>query len=1340
MATFLYFSNPFAPTEQVEKFAHEGGISILDWLEMTGRARVFSDGKEVTGPDGELRTIFAEFDRPTICVVNGEQRPQAFWRFYVVQPGDTVSFSVIPGWEGVIIALVVAIVVAVATVLLMPVPEQPAGTPDADPVFTLSGQRNQARLSQPIEVVYGRCRVWPSYAARPYNVYSGNEQYQFNLFCIGQGFYEVHSILIEDTPIQNFQEATFEIIPPGAAMTLFPDNVDTSIEVSNIQLFGPNEEEYDGWTGPFVANAPGTTTNRLEVDLTFPGGLFWNHEGALLNSSATVEFEYQSVDDFGNPIGGWASLGTWTFTDNSNTPLRFTQGLEVAPGRYQVRGRRTSNRSTQSSVTNDVYFEAMRAFMPSTKVYGDVTLLAVKMRATNSLNNNSRVRVNGFVTRQLPIWDSGSQTWSDPISTRSPVWAFCDVFRNRVYGGRLPDEFLDLDGLLELDAHFTVTNKRFDWTFDQRATVWEAAKTIARVGRCVPMLFGSRVGMVRDRLKTVPVAVFGPDNTVKGSFKWDIELSGIEPVDHVVMTYTDPDTWKDATVECGLPGMSRDNPETIKFAGCTNLQHAYREGMYIMSGKRYWRETVSFRTGLEGMLPNYGDLIAVLHDVPRWGQWGAVVQITEGQASYVFPADFEDFPNGRVYFVGYYNGKPAYTSDRTANASPYTDVFIRLYWSVADSLWLFEKSQADAVQLVPMPDSADKEDAEELGLTAQVVTVIDLTRPVTFPEPWATTVIAFRTKTGGTLGPFPAYDGGHPFAVVTTSTVDETKLLFDAQAEPVGFYFGLTDRWSKLCQVVDIQPSDGEEVEIMATNYDARVFAYDNSESPTTPPVVQPPAIPDLPTVTGLVVGRPSGVNGLQKITATWKPTPGATSYVVEKSANGNKWAGRRQTTDTSIDFLVDYAATVYIRVAAVNVDIGPWTTWTGEVGYAANPPAAPVGLALASAWTGTSLQTTWQPVPDSQGYRVTVYPTGSPTPLREDESLSTSYDYTLAKSLADGNTSRALTVKVTAANSAGQSTAATLDATNAVPGAATSLASFLDTGTTYNCTWTFAVPADFLKFRVYRGLTPGFTPSSGNMVYEGTTAGCQITTGGNTNYWKVATMDVWGTEETMSSEATIIGTNTYTALIAGSHRSFITDDFTDWVTSVSGNPDSGNLVSWTSSDPAAVNRTVAAAQAVGTASAPKRWHRGQSRLGFLAADTPSTRAGLVFAAKANGNVWPRCFTFTDASILSVNFSVGEVVLEQAAGGLLKFGVPLTTTAWYVVAIAWSATSGDAKVWVNGSPVAVSSGSYNPSLRVLQATGNASFAEAALGDMIVLANPTDADMVSASNLMKTRWV
>lgn len=1100
-ANIFFFENPFEPTQH-RHLTHAGEVTVREWL------------REHFGPD------WVEFGVPTLAMLNGRELMRAEWETELLKPGDILKFVTLPGYEAIVyVILAIVVIVAVAAVLMMPVPQNPGELPNADPTYTIKGQTNQLRLMEPIEVVYGRCRVWPSYASRPYNVYSGNEQYQFNLFCFGQGEFEIDpdEIMIEDTPVANFQDVTFQIVNPGEAVTLFPDNVITSIEVSNLQLFGPNEDEFDGWVGPFVANGPGTKTNRIELDVIFPQGLYGTWEGAILNQTSVVEFERREIDDDGNPVGGWVTLGDYVFTRAENTPQRVTIGVDVPEGRYEVRGQRTNNVSGGLNSITTTFWEALRTFLPSRRNYGNVTLLAIKLRASNNLNDNSRQRVNAFVTRKLPTWHP-VDGWTDPVPTRSIVWALVDLFRS-YYGGKLADEYVDLAGLYAEHVFYTVQGKTFDWVFDQRGTVWEAARAICRVGRAVPMLFGSRVGMVRDKPKTLPTVMFTPDNIVKDSWRLNVACFEPDAVDHVIMEYVNPQTWKQETVVAAIPGMSRENGENIKFAGCTSRLHAWREGMYILLGKHKWRKECQITTGLEGNIPTFGDLASISHDVPRWNQFGivnaldvATVYRSEDSSPNMF--QLPELRNGRVWLSS--NGK-----DNPDGSEHWEEI----YWS--GSYWAEHIVHGDAHgtgaygEDVATPDLVD-------GLNLEAGVAVDLallSKDVTFGEPWVAFSIMFRNKLGGIEGPFPVEPGPDASTVIVTlpPSFDPDDLVFDNNKEPVMFSMGMNELRQGLFQITNLTPSGDDTVAVSAVNYTDEVFAYDEEspdpeETPTLPPIT-----PDLPEVTGLVVTRPKGIGGIYKALASWNPAPGASYYLVETSADGANWTARGQVTVPQFIYSVQLAQTLWIRVAAVGVAAGPWNVWNGDVGFATEPPAAVVGLVLDAPFTGLAVETSWQPNVGAAQYRVRVYETGESVPLRVDDTTDTAFDYTNAMAAADGTPVRNMTIEVAAVNSAGESTAATLDVYNAPPSAPTGLGSALDSGTTYNVIWTHTAPADFLHYKVYKSTTPGFTPGPGNLVYTGTANGCQINTGGTLpTYWRVAALDVWGPEESMSAEATI--------------------------------------------------------------------------------------------------------------------------------------------------------------------------------------------------------------------------
>jgi hypothetical protein len=531
-------------------------------------------------------------------------------------------------------------------------------------VYSLQGQRNSIRLGEPIECAYGKNRIFPSYASRPYFEYRDNDQYLFSLFCVGQGSYEIHSVSIGETALSEFEEVQYEIIPPGGTVTLFPTSVYTSSEAGGQKIPAPNEDDYpdpDGWVGPFVCNPAGTQATELQIDLVYPKGIYhMNDEGNLENRTITVEVGVREIDDEGNPIGSWSPIfsvdGQLTITAKTTTPQRRShRQSSVAPGRYEIRMRRTDNFDNNYRTGHEVQWGGMRAYLSVDIDYGNVTLLAVMARATNNLNSQTQQLVNVLATRKLSTRDIAGN-WSEPVATQSIVWALVDILRS-VYGGRLDDDsFFDWPTLQALESHYASRGDTFDWIFRDPSTVWEACQMAMRVGRAVPLLKGSLVTVKKDVWDEVPVAIFTPDNILKGSFEWQIRLWEAGDHDGLRVEYTDPDKgYRQEAVVASLPEESgADRPMDVRLCGCSNRIKAYREGMYMLAADRYLRENVVFETGLEGLIPSYGDVIGIAHDVPQWGQAGYVVHAEYCYSSYYQlwlsePVRFEESGTHQIY-------------------------------------------------------------------------------------------------------------------------------------------------------------------------------------------------------------------------------------------------------------------------------------------------------------------------------------------------------------------------------------------------------------------------------------------------------------------------------------------------------------------------------------------------------------------------------------------------------------------------------------------------------------------------------------------------------------------
>jgi len=995
MAHIILTLNPFEPYK-VQKHEARSGSSVWQWLK-------------------EHQPGFEEFDTPTICVLNGTPILRQRWN-EPLRDDDVVNFIAVPG-EPTTIWLVVAIVIAIAAVavtLLMPIPSTAGLVPNAgeqpssDPVFTTKGQSNSIRLGEPIEVCYGRNRIYPSYASRPYFQYINNDQFQHALFCLGHGGFEVDEVRIGDTEISNFAEVEYEIVPPGAKVVLFPTNVYTAPEVSNQTLFGSNEDEYpvNGWVGPFVANAASTDAKEIQIDLLFPKGLYnMRNDGHLLERTADVEVQVREIDDVGDPVdsaGTWYSLnadkrveiyistktmlvewrpswaayaalpsaeqlaiaaaypftflsiyaswswevvgvnvvdletgdpaaGTVTteyddsYTDDdptdregtlktitaifepvsftvagtTNSPLRRTFSAPVTAGRYEVRCRRVNETDLSTRSGNDVVWGGLRSYLTDDPDFGLVTLLAVKIRATNNLNAQTQQAFNVIATRKLPIYESGGGMTSTTQTTRSIVWAFVDLFRS-TYGGRMADTYFDWDALLDLDATFASRGDNFDWIFRDKITVWEAARVIARTGRAVPVLAGTLLKMIRDEDASVPVTVFTPDNMIQGSFRYDVKLWDLDEYNGVQVEYTDSSTgYKQEQVLCLLPedtgdvGTPGDNPKDLRLEGVQSRTQAYHEGMYALACQRYLRENITFETGLEGHIPIYGDLIGVAFDLPEWGQSGYVIH---------------------------------------AEAAVAPD------WN----LWVSQPIEFQSGQVYQ---------------------------------------IQLRGSKGEVLGPYAVEETSDPRRILVTIP-SPPDFLLGGDTEPMLFVLGVSNSITKLGKVVRVEPLGDEAIRITAVNDAPIVHTFDVLSAPALGTPNVPPATPDLPEVENLVLSIYDGTNRI--IRASWDAAFGSEKYIVQMSQGDTAygpsvtdWVVVAVTDKTNVLFQT-HTGLVVVRVAAINRGQGLWTDrrpslpdWHHWIHV-----ALIAGLDLSEdIEDNTQWVAQWFPVPTNiYGYRVSIY------------------------------------------------------------------------------------------------------------------------------------------------------------------------------------------------------------------------------------------------------------------------------------------------------------------------------------------------------------------------------
>ena len=918
-------------------------------------------GRQVlhAAPGVAIRALAPNWPTPHLALLDGEAIMRAAWG-RALQPGQTLAFVDVaalpqggggggsdpmrtlltlavlvaaPQLAGMLVGTTSGLAFTAATVgvnlvgqalvnAVLPAPRLPSSQQATalaapSPTYTLQAQGNAARLEAAIPEHFGRHIAYPDFAAQPYSEYAGNEQYLYQLLCIGRGQYEVEALRVEDTDIAAFDDITWELVPPGGTLTLFPAAVITSAEVAGqtlsctaatysqsgttvtVTLAGhglgigksvyldvssgtlaagtytitsaPDADTFvctagasattsgactvAPWLGGFVACAAGTQANALAVDYVLPLGLYQvSGSGALASISLSAEAQARLVDDDGAPAGSWVSLGVTTYSGATTTPQRYSERTALPDGRYEVRARRVDAEQTASGTGHQLAWGGLRAYLPDTRDFGDVTLLAMRLRASNNLTLQASRKINVIATRCLPVWDGSA--WSAPVPTRSIAWAF--AYAARQVGQ--PDSQIDLAGLLALDAVWAERGDTFDARFDAFLGFWEAASKIAAAGRAKPYMQGGLLRLHRDQAQTVPVALFSMRNIVRGSFKLQYLTPTEDTADAVRVAYFNSGRWATSRVTAALPDSAAEQPSKVELFGVVQREQAWREGMYLAACNRYRRRLVRFTTEMEGFIPSFGDLIAIQHDMPAWGQ------------------------------------------------------------------------QAEAVAWTPG------------------------TRTLRVSEPltWGTGThyLGLRTATGGVDGPHVVTAGADAYTVVLAADPGITPAT-GGQAERTHVVFGWANTWRQPAILLKATPR-GALVDIEAVAEDDAVHTADSGSPVPSVPSSQLGNFSPAPVVQGL--SAVASVDAPERMLITWQPSAWAQYYLVEQSSGDGVWTRTAEPSTNNITAIALYGTATVVRVAAVGLARGPWA----QVNYADAADLMWTGSDADLMWTGADSDLLW--------------------------------------------------------------------------------------------------------------------------------------------------------------------------------------------------------------------------------------------------------------------------------------------------------------------------------------------------------------------------------------------
>lgn len=526
---------------------------------------------------------------------------------------------------------------------LLPAPKPYSAPSGQSPTYDVSAQSNRARLGDAIPDLGGRNMVMCDLITAPYFEFENNIQVVKQLVGVGVGYYDIEAIRLaqaviwkDGAPTGAYPEIELEICSPDDPVTLIEDNVATSTEVSAVEMKGDNEAD-SGVVGPFVCSRPGTSPTHLGIDVGFQALVGADADGHL--DAATVSFGIwvQQIDNSGTATGDWIQVIDETITRQTRSPLHISYKVPFpGPGRWQARGKRTNDKSTDKNTVDTIQWLAMRAYMPSISDYPRITKIAMKARGTANVNGDALQKLNVICTRKLSSAtvdaETGVVTWGPLAATRNPAWYAAYMLKDDNLAD-LPDSRFSVAQLVSLAATWADRGDWFDGVFDSRKGLWDNLQSVLNVGRTRAFIAGSQVVFVRDEPKTVPSGVFSPRNMLPGTFKIDYTFNQANTVPALRMQFIDNRTWTQNEVLCALEGWGGDPEDAppMQIFGATDRDHVWREGVFLVAQNKYRRISPSFKTALEGRACFPGSLVRVGHWLPNWGKAAKVLRMLGDQ-------------------------------------------------------------------------------------------------------------------------------------------------------------------------------------------------------------------------------------------------------------------------------------------------------------------------------------------------------------------------------------------------------------------------------------------------------------------------------------------------------------------------------------------------------------------------------------------------------------------------------------------------------------------------------------------------------------------------------------
>lgn len=381
-------------------------------------------------------------------------------------------------------------------------------------------------------------------------------------------------------------------------------------------------------TTPYVISVTNKQLSAVRVKILMPRGVTTKENGDMVG--VVVKWAVDMAVDGGN----YQEVLSDVIDGKTISGYDKTKRIDLPTFNSQVllRVRRVTADSTDARVVDTINIQSYAEVVDAKFRYPLTGLVYVEFNSElfpqiPSISTKKKWKLINVPSNYNPELREYNGTWDGTFKkawSNNPAWVLYDLITNQRYGldqrelGIAVDKWSLYDAGQYCDQKVPDghggTEPRYlcDVVIQSQVEAYNLVRDICSIFRGMSFWNGESLSIVIDRPREASY-IFTNDNVVDGSFAYTF-ASEKSMYTTCNVTFDDEQNMYSQDVE-GVFDLNASlrfghNPTSITAIGCTRRSEANRRGRWVLK-TNLRSTTVSFATGLEGMIPMIGDVVAI---------------------------------------------------------------------------------------------------------------------------------------------------------------------------------------------------------------------------------------------------------------------------------------------------------------------------------------------------------------------------------------------------------------------------------------------------------------------------------------------------------------------------------------------------------------------------------------------------------------------------------------------------------------------------------------------------------------------------------------------------------